>query len=81
MFRSSLIKLEDDGTTIIPVDPDEPVDPDDPPMGVSAKEVYSRRFAILSASEQDRKLYMRLHNEGAVSVEPTLTLTYVPMEN
>lgn len=82
MFRSSLIKLEDDGTTIIPVDPDgeEPVYPD-APAEVTVKEVYSRRFAILSASEQDRKLYMRLHNEGAVSVEPTLTLTYVPMEN
>lgn len=62
-FRSSLAKLEDDGTTFLE----------------DSTQVISRRYSIFSALEE-RKMYLRVHNEGEASAEVVVTIGYVPME-
>lgn len=63
-FRSSLIKLEDDGLTV---------------DGETV--VRSRRYSIFSCpNPENKKMYVKVTNEGLASVEATLTIAYVPME-
>lgn len=76
LFRSSMVSLEDDGVTRSPEAEGEGDE-----GSITVKETYSRRFAIFSSKERDNKIYMRIHNEGMVSVDPVLTLTYVPVED
>lgn len=44
-----------------------------------ATQVISRRYSIFSALAE-RKMYLRVHNEGEVSAEVVVTIGYVPME-
>ena len=63
-FRSSVLKLEDDGLTVY-----------------DGTIVRSRRYSIFSCQNpENKKMYVKVTNEGPVSVEATLTIAYVPME-
>jgi hypothetical protein len=63
-FQSSSLKLEDDGTTV-----DE-----------EGNITYHRRYSIFSCDKGVDKIFVKVTNTGAVDVNSSVLIEYVPME-
>lgn len=63
-FESSLLKLEDDGVTVLE----------------GGTVVRNRRYGFFAAATVDKKMYIKVVNNGMDSADVVLSLTVLPME-